>query len=61
MQRTIQSECEYQAALEEIEQLMETPPGSPENHAMHELVKAVEAYEAAHHPAQLRIRPKPGQ
>lgn len=61
MQQKIQSECEYHAALEEIEKWMETPPDSPENHAMHDLVKAVEAYEATHHPARLRIKPKPGQ
>lgn len=60
MQKKIQSECEYHAALEEIEKWMEAPPGSAENQQMHELVQAVEAFEAEHHPSHLRITPKPG-
>lgn len=61
MEQKIQSECEYHAALAEIEKWMEAPPDSPRNREMHELVRAVEAYEAEHHPKHLRITPKPQQ
>jgi HTH-type transcriptional regulator/antitoxin HigA len=46
--RPIRSEGDYQAALKEIEMLMETQPGTPEGDRMEVLVTLVEAYEAKH-------------
>src|ERR1035437_10053394 len=48
--RPIRSEADYQAALKEIEKLMESQPGTPEGDRMDVLVTLVEAYEAKHFP-----------
>jgi HTH-type transcriptional regulator/antitoxin HigA len=48
--KPIRSEVDYQAALNEIEKLMESQPGTPEGDRMEVLVKLVEAYEVKHFP-----------
>jgi HTH-type transcriptional regulator/antitoxin HigA len=48
--KPIRSEVDYQAALKEIEKLMESQPGTPEGDRMDVLVTLVEAYEAKHFP-----------
>jgi HTH-type transcriptional regulator/antitoxin HigA len=44
--KPIRSEADYEAALKEIEKLMESTPGTPEGDRMDVLVTLVEAYEA---------------
>ena len=44
--RPIRSEADYQAALKEIDSLIESQPGTPEGDRMDVLVTLVEAYEA---------------
>jgi HTH-type transcriptional regulator/antitoxin HigA len=46
--KPIHSEADYQAALKDIEKLMESQPGTPEGDRMDVLVTLVEAYEAKH-------------
>ena len=46
--KPIRNEADYQAALKEIEKLMESQPGTPEGDRMDVLVTLVEAYEARH-------------
>lgn len=48
--KPIRSEADYQAALKEIETLLESHPGTPEGDRMDVLVTLVEAYEARHFP-----------
>jgi HTH-type transcriptional regulator/antitoxin HigA len=48
--KPIRSEADYQAALKEIEKLLESQPGTPEGDRMDVLVTLVEAYEAKHFP-----------
>lgn len=48
--KPIRSEADYQAALKEIEKLIEAQPGTPESDRMEVLVTLVEAYEARHFP-----------
>ncbi|MDD1748740.1 MAG: helix-turn-helix domain-containing protein [Methanothrix sp.] len=48
--KPIRSEADYEAALKEIERLMESQPGTPEGDRMDVLVTLVEAYEANHFP-----------
>ena len=48
--KPIRSEADYQAAMKEIENLMESQPGTPEGDRMDVLVTLVEAYEAKHFP-----------
>ncbi|OGN78691.1 MAG: DNA-binding protein [Chloroflexi bacterium GWB2_54_36] len=48
--KPIRSEADYQAALKEIKNLMESQPGTPEGDRMEVLVTLVEAYEAKHFP-----------
>src|SRR5512146_3040072 len=48
--KPIRSEADYEAALKEIETLLESQPGSPEADRMDVLVTLVEAYEAKHYP-----------
>ncbi|HBG74953.1 MAG: hypothetical protein A2X25_07370 [Chloroflexi bacterium GWB2_49_20] len=48
--KPIHSKADYQAALKEIEKLMESIPGTPEGDRMDVLVTLVEAYEAKHFP-----------
>ncbi len=46
----IHSEIDYQAALKEIENLMESMPGTPEGDRLDILVNLVEIYEAKNFP-----------
>ena len=46
----IRSEADYEAALKEIEKLIESQPGTPEGDRMDVLVTLVEAYEARYFP-----------
>jgi HTH-type transcriptional regulator / antitoxin HigA len=48
--KPIRSEADYQAALKEIEVLMDTRPGTPEGDRLDVLATLVEAYEAKHFP-----------
>lgn len=48
--KPIRSEADYQAALKEIERLIESLPGTPKGDRMDVLVTLVEAYEAKHFP-----------
>jgi HTH-type transcriptional regulator/antitoxin HigA len=48
--KPIRSEADYQVALNEIEKLMESQPGTPEGDRIDVLVTLVEAYEAKHFP-----------
>jgi len=48
--KPIRSEADYQAALKEIERLMESQPGTPEGDRMDVLVTLVESYEVKHFP-----------
>lgn len=50
MLRPIRNEEDYETALEEIEALWETAPGTPEADRLDLLVMLVEAYEAEHYP-----------
>jgi HTH-type transcriptional regulator/antitoxin HigA len=48
--RRIETEAEYEAALDEIERYFdeEPAPGTPEAERFDELARAIEAYEAEH-------------
>lgn len=46
--KPIRAEADYQAALKEIEKLVESQPGTPEGDRLDVLVTLVEAYEARH-------------
>lgn len=46
--KPIRSDADYQAALKEIEKLMESQPGTPNGDRMDVLVTLVEAYESKH-------------
>jgi len=48
--KPIRNEADYQAALKEIEKLIESQPGTPEGDRMDVLVTLVEAYETKHFP-----------
>ena len=48
--KPIRTEADYQAALKEIELLMESQLGAPEDDRLDVLVTLVEAYEAKHFP-----------
>jgi HTH-type transcriptional regulator / antitoxin HigA len=48
--KPIRSEADYEAALKEIEILVNSQPGTPEGDRMDVLVTLVEAYEAKHFP-----------
>ena len=48
--KPIRTEADYQAALIEIEELMESQPGTAEGDRMDVLVTLVEAYETKHFP-----------
>lgn len=51
------TEQEYQAALAEIEGLMNAEAGTPEGDLLDTLVALVEAYEAKHYPIEKPCRP----
>jgi len=46
----IRSEADYEAALKEVENLMDFSPGTPEGDRMEVLVTLIDAYEAKHFP-----------
>ena len=46
--RPIQTEADYDAALAEVEGLMDAAPGTPEGDRLEVLVTLIEAYEARH-------------
>jgi HTH-type transcriptional regulator/antitoxin HigA len=48
--KPIRSEADYEAALKEIEALVNSQPGTPEADRMDVLVTLVEAYEVKHYP-----------
>jgi HTH-type transcriptional regulator/antitoxin HigA len=48
--RPIRTEADYQAALKEIESLMDAKPGTPEEDKLDILAALVEVYEEKHHP-----------
>jgi HTH-type transcriptional regulator/antitoxin HigA len=48
--KPIRSEADYQAALQEIDRLIDSLPGTPEGDRMDILVTLVEAYEARNFP-----------
>jgi HTH-type transcriptional regulator / antitoxin HigA len=48
--KPIRSGADYQAALKEVEKLMESQPGTPDGDRLEVLVTLVEAYEAKHFP-----------
>ncbi len=48
--KPIRNEADYQAALKEIEKLIESQPGTAEGDWMDVLVTLVEAYEVKHFP-----------
>lgn len=54
----IETEAEYEAALDEIERYFdkEPTPGSPEAARFDELARAIEAYEAEHWAIEARTR-----
>jgi len=54
--RPIRSKADYEAALQEIEKLIDSQPGTPEGDRMEVLVTLVEAYEVKHFPI-----PQPGE
>jgi len=48
--KQIRTECNYEAALQEIERLWDAAPGSSEGDKLDVLVTLVEAYEEKQHP-----------
>ena len=54
--RPIRTAADYEAALNEIEKLIDSQPGTPEGDRMDILVTLVEAYEVKHFPI-----PQPGE
>jgi HTH-type transcriptional regulator / antitoxin HigA len=48
--KPIRSDADYEAALKEIEKLLEAQPGTPDGDRMDVLVTLVEVYEAKHFP-----------
>ena len=48
--KPIKTEADYEAALQEIEQLWESSYGSPAGNKLDVLVTLVEAYEEEHYP-----------
>lgn len=48
--KPIRTEADYEAALKEVEGLMESQPGTPAGDRMDVLVTLIEAYEAKHFP-----------
>jgi HTH-type transcriptional regulator/antitoxin HigA len=51
--KPIRTEADYDAALEEIDRLMNATPGTPEGDQLDILATLVEAYEARHHPIEV--------
>lgn len=51
--KPIRTEADYDAALEEIDRLMNATPGTPEGDQLDILATLVEAYEARHRPIEV--------
>lgn len=51
--KPIRTEADYEAALKEVEKLMESQPDTPEGDRMEVLVTLIEAYEDKHFPIPL--------
>ena len=51
--KPVRTEAEYEATLEEIEQLFEAGPGTPAGDRLEVLTTLVEAYEEKHYPIPL--------
>lgn len=47
-ERAIRTEADYDAALAEVDALMDARPGTPEGDRLDLLVASIEAYEAGH-------------
>ena len=47
--RPVRTEADYEAALQEIDRLMDAAPGTPEGDQLDILATLVEAYEERHH------------
>ena len=50
--KPIRTGANYEAALEEIDRLMDAEPGTPEGDRLDILTTLIEAYEARHHPIE---------
>jgi HTH-type transcriptional regulator / antitoxin HigA len=50
--RPVRTEADYEAALAEIDRLMDAAPGTPEGDRLDILTTLVEAYEERHHPIE---------
>ena len=50
--KPIKTELDYQAALKEIEVLMDAPPETPEGDRLDMMTTLVEAFEAKHYPIE---------
>jgi HTH-type transcriptional regulator/antitoxin HigA len=50
--KPIRTGADYEAALEEIDRLMDAEPGTPEGDRLDILTTLIEAYEARHHPIE---------
>jgi HTH-type transcriptional regulator / antitoxin HigA len=50
--KPIRTEADYEAALHEIDRLMDAAPGTPEGDRLDILATLVEAYEGRHHPIE---------
>lgn len=48
--KPIRTEADYEAALKEVEQLLDSQPGTPEGDRVDVLVTLIEAYEARNYP-----------
>jgi HTH-type transcriptional regulator/antitoxin HigA len=51
--KVIKTEADYEAALAQVETLMDAAPGSPEEEALQVFALLIEAYEQAHYPIDL--------
>jgi len=50
--KPIRTGADYEAALEEIDRLIDAEPGTPEGDRLDILTTLIEAYEARHHPIE---------
>ncbi|SFN01601.1 helix-turn-helix domain-containing protein [Nitrosomonas communis] len=57
--KSIKTDADYHAALNEVETLMTAEPNTPEGEKLDVLVTLIEAYERKHYPPDLPIPLKP--